>query len=560
MIDLLKKLPFYSKPWFQFLLFLVRHYFEDNCQQKAASLTYTTMLSIVPIITVVLVILSSVPALESVREEFQAMLYNNLLPQSSVQVSQYINDFAEKSSNLTAIGVLVLFVTTIMTLLTIESAFNQIWRVDDKSGGLSSVIRYWTIVTLGPLLLGTALIVSGTVQSLSFLNQNIAGYGIDWAIWVQLASFIVTMAGFVGMYWFIPKAHVPFKNSLIAGIIIAILFETLKQVFGTVMSNFTSYEAIYGAFAALPIFLLWIHLSWNLILLGVEISYTLTIFETKEVYPRHPLFSLLDMLNLVYKKYQNGEDVSEQELRDVLGRRELPKWYSYINLLKRANLIASTDNHSFVLKKDLSSMSLWQFYKQLPYPLPIKDELDEMAQSQHDDWFQPLVDVFENTENLVKKQLDIPLLTIFHHTKVRKSSCEETQAAAKQTQEETTEIHDKPIEGTVNFYDDKETASFSPDAKQATDATKQPVLIPTQTTNQNNHDDNKNHQADKTQQTAPEKKPSQPNLSKKTKTWLKDWSISKVKQFFRQKITNKRKPIISEKDASSSTTDKDTDA
>lgn len=84
------------------------------------------------------------------------------------------------------------------------------------------------------------------------------------------------------MYWFIPKVQVPFKNAAIAGIVSAILFEILKTVFGTVMSNFTSYEAIYGAFAALPIFLLWIFLSWNIILLGVEISYTLTILIPKK--------------------------------------------------------------------------------------------------------------------------------------------------------------------------------------------------------------------------------------------------------------------------------------
>ena len=299
MENLSKRLPFLHQRWFQFLRFLTRHFFEDNCQQKAASLTYTTMLSIVPVLTVLLMILSSVPALASVRAQIYEVIYSNLLPQSSMQVSEYINDFAEKSSNLTIIGAMVLFFTTIMTLTTIERAFNQIWRVESRSGGIKSLLRYWTIVTLGPMVLGTAFIASSTVQSLSFLNRQIAGYGIDWGFWVQVVSVGITMAGFIGMYWFIPKARVPAKNAAIAGVFVTIIFELMKHLFGTVMANFTSYEAIYGAFAALPIFLLWIYLSWNLILLGVEISYTLTIFETEEVYPRHPLLSLLDMLNLV---------------------------------------------------------------------------------------------------------------------------------------------------------------------------------------------------------------------------------------------------------------------
>ena len=352
MENLLKKIPFLHQSWFQFLRFLTRHFFEDNCQQKAASLTYTTLLSIVPILTVLLMILSSVPALASVRAQIYEVIYSNLLPQSSLQVSKYINTFAEQSSNLTIIGAMVLFFTTIMTLTTIERAFNQIWRVENRSGGMKSMLRYWTIVTLGPLVLGTAFLASSAVQSLSFLNRQIAGYGIDWSFWVQVVSFTITVAGFISMYWFIPKARVPAKNAAIAGVFVAIIFELMKNLFGTVMANFTSYEVIYGAFAALPIFLLWIYLSWNLILLGVEISYTLTIFETEEVYPRHPLLSLLDMLNLVYTHHLKGEAVSEQALRNVLGRKELPKWYTYLNYLQDSNLITITEEEDYVLKKD----------------------------------------------------------------------------------------------------------------------------------------------------------------------------------------------------------------
>ncbi|PNK60128.1 YihY family inner membrane protein [Psychrobacter sp. FDAARGOS_221] len=413
MEKLLKKLPFYDHTWFSFLRFLVRHFLEDNCQQKAASLTYTTLLSIVPILTVLLMILSSVPALESVREQISQVIYSNLLPQSSLQVSEYLNNFAEKSSNLTAIGAMVLFVTTIMTLTTIERAFNQIWRVEERSGGLKSILRYWTIITLGPLVLGTAFIASSAVQSLSLLNKQVAGYGIDWSFWVQVISFAVTVAGFIGMYWFIPKARVPWKTAAIAGVFVAVVFELLRNVFGLIMSNFTSYEAIYGAFAAFPILLLWIYMSWNLILLGVEISYTLTIFASGEVHPRHPLISLLDMLNLLHERYQQGQCAKEQELRDVLGRKELPKWFTYLNYLKQNELITATSDGEYVLKKDLHNLTLWDFYRTLPYPLPIKNELDDVKLNTEQPGVKLLLDRLEHTEAYVRKELDIPLFDIF---------------------------------------------------------------------------------------------------------------------------------------------------
>lgn len=440
MTNLLKKLPFYDSTWFNFLRFLIRHFLEDNCQQKAASLTYTTLLSLVPMITVLLMILSSVPALESAREQIYDLIFSNLMPQSSVQVSGYINDFAEKSRNLTAIGAMVLFLTTIMTLTTIEKAFNQIWRVEDRSGGLKSILRYWTIVTLGPLVLGTAFIVSSAVQSLSFLNQQVGGYGIDWSFWVQLISFGITIAGFIGMYWFIPKAKVPIKNAAVAGVFIAITFELLKLTFGTVMSNFTSYEAIYGAFAALPIFLLWIYLSWNLILLGVEISYTLTIFATGEVYPRHPLLSLLDMLNLIYTNHQKGSSVKEQELRDVLGRKELPKWYTYLNYLKDSDLITVTESEEYVLKKDLSKMTLWDFYRTLPYPLPIKDELNEITNTNLQ-WLNLLAERFVHTETCAKHELDIPLSKIFENSSPRDKTAKGNTMPHKQVKREYNQLN-----------------------------------------------------------------------------------------------------------------------
>lgn len=474
MENLLKKLPFYDKSWFNFLRFLIRNFINDNGQQKAASLTYTTLLSIVPILTVLLMILSSIPALESVRDQISNIIYSNLLPQSGLQVSQYLDSFAEKSSNLTAIGAMALFVTSIMTLTTIERAFNEIWRVEDRSGGIKSIVRYWTIITLGPLVLGTAFIVSSTVQSLSFLNQQIGGYGIDWNFWIQLVSFAITIAGFIGMYWFIPKAKVPLKNAAIAGVFVAVTFELLKYSFGIIMSNFTSYEAIYGAFAALPIFLLWIYLSWNLILLGVEISYTLTIFATKEVYPRHPLLSLLDMLNLIYDRYQDGNSTSEEELRSVLGRKELPKWFTYLNYLLDSNLVTITEKGNYVLKRDLDNITLWDFYRTLPYPLPIKDELDDMSANMDKPWLSLLIQRFKDTEQHAKNELDIPLADIFENSLPRQG-VETNKSMFDDSDKKTQAKNSDPLKSDDNNLD---AEAYDPDAEVVEDNQRKEATIP----------------------------------------------------------------------------------
>ena len=415
---LLQKLPFYHHRWFQFLYFLIKNFVSDDCQQKAASLTYTTLLSIVPMLTVLLVIISSIPAMASAKAQIQGLIYKNLLPSSSIQVTKYFNEFAEKSSNLTAIGVVMLFITAIMTLTTIQRAFNQIWRVEQREAGLISILQYWAIVTLGPIVLGTAFVISSAVQSFSFLNQKIGGYGIDWAFWVQVGSMVMMALGFVAMYWFVPRCKVRFSYALIAGLFVALTFELLKQTFGLVMSNFTSYEKIYGAFAALPIFLLWIYMSWNLILLGVEISYSLTVFETKEVCPRHPLLSLMDMLNVVYRAHLKGETVSEMDLRNVLGRKEIPHWYRYIRYLQDNHLLTMADNDHYILKRPLEHYTFWDFYQNLPYPLPHQSDLQQIAE--YEPWMQEWVNTLATSENTLQQNLSIPMVEIFSKVPPRK--------------------------------------------------------------------------------------------------------------------------------------------
>ncbi len=421
MSHFLDRLPFARQSWFAYLRLLTFRFFDDNCSQKAASLTYTTLLSVVPMLAILLVILSTMPVLADVREQVQSFIFNNFLPSYSLrtQISDYINNFAEKSVRLTFVGLGVLLFTTVTTIFTIESAFNQIWRTDEYTVDVNLILRPLVMIVFVPSVLGIAFMATGAIKGLDLLNQQVFGLGINWAIWAQLLSFIITIMGFAGMYWFIPKAQVPWKNALIAGSIIAIIFEATRRLFGFAIVNFTSYEAIYGAFAVLPVFLLWVYISWNLILLGVEISYTLTIFDKDDVLVAHPLLSVLDMLNVVYKNHQNGKDTTENQLRAALGRTDLPKWRSYINKLCEQHIIVQVSKDRYRLKTDLSTMTLWQFYKILPYPLPIKGELAKLKEAGLDPWHAQIYENLSVVEKHAKQALGIPLSQLFTSTPIR---------------------------------------------------------------------------------------------------------------------------------------------
>jgi len=367
----------------------------------------------VPMLTVFLVIISSIKALEPARQQLQQLIYSNFLPKTTIAFDKALNAFTDKSSNLTIIGILFLFVTTVLMLSSIETVFNRIWRVTETRGGIMGFMRYWTIISLGPILLGSAFVISSTVASMSILSNNFAGYELDGAFVLWAISFSLTVLGFFILNWTIPNRSVPLKSAFIAGLFSAVVFELLKNLFGYIMSNFTSYEIVYGAFAAVPIFLLWIYLSWIIVLLGVEISYALTAFESGQDNKRHPIVMLLDLLELFYKKQKTGESISEAQALEVLGRDEIGRWPSYVAMFEKQNLIKRTDENEYVLVRDLDQVSFWNFYLQLPYPLPRKNHL---TNAQTDDiWMQNFSPRLQETDQYLEEKLNFPLSELFRH-------------------------------------------------------------------------------------------------------------------------------------------------
>lgn len=419
MLKLLEKIPFYQKNWFQFILFVLRRFEADRCREQAGSLTYTTLFAVVPMLTVFLVIISSIKALEPARQQLQQLIYSNFLPKTTIAFDKALNAFTDKSSNLTIIGVLFLFFTTVMMLTSIETVFNRIWRVKETRGGLLGFMRYWTIISLGPIILGSAFALSSTLASMNVLSNNFAGYELNGAFILWALSFGLTILGFFFLNWTIPNRSVPIKAALVAGIFSAVLFELIKNLFGFVISNFTSYTLVYGAFAAIPIFLLWIYLSWNIVLLGVEISYALTAFnaDSLKTPKRHQTLMLMDLLELFYNKQKTGHSVSENEALEVLGREEIGRWPSYVALFEQQKLIMRTEDNQYVLVRNLAQLDFWSFVSQLPYALPHRHELQQAPQD--DAWMQRLQPELLDADEYLATKLAIPLTVLFdeHNSK-----------------------------------------------------------------------------------------------------------------------------------------------
>jgi membrane protein len=244
---------------------------EDRLGQTAGSLTFTTALSLVPLLAVALAIFSAFPAFGKFQLTLQGYLLENLIPDSMAQqIMRYLNTFAGKARSLTWAGLLVVVFTAVTLMLTIDKTFNTIWRVQRPRPIAQRVLVYWGAITLGPLVLGAVFSVS------SYLTGASRGHFAALPGWLagfaEVASWVVLAAAIAGLYRVIPNAQVSWRDALFGGVFAALAFEAAKRIFtGYVMAQPT-YTSVYGAFAIFPLFLVWIFTSWLIVLFGAVIA------------------------------------------------------------------------------------------------------------------------------------------------------------------------------------------------------------------------------------------------------------------------------------------------
>src|SRR6266849_2720865 len=264
-------MPFPLRQLGRFLAHVFRRFNEDRCLQIASSLTFTTLLALVPLVTLTLALMAAFPIFSGLGEHIHAFLLANMLPEKAGKVvTGYIEQFSGQAGRLTALGSAVLAVTAFLMMFTIERAFNSIWRVS-RPRPLAQRIRVdWATLTLGPVLIGASLSITSYLVgvSLGFARQSpFAGAAI-----LGLVPFVLTCAAFTLLYYLVPNRAVKPRHALIGGLVAALAFEIMKRSFALYIAQFPTYTLVYGAFAVVPIFLLWIYLSWVVIIIGALIA------------------------------------------------------------------------------------------------------------------------------------------------------------------------------------------------------------------------------------------------------------------------------------------------
>ena len=255
----------------RFLRSLAQRFLNDLCLERAAALSYTAVLSLVPAVAVSLAFLSALPQSDELRSAVEDLLTRYLLPHAGETAVMAFRTFIGKAAGLSAVGFIGLAVTAMMLLITVNSAFDTIWRVSRPRPLLIRLLAYWAILTVGPMLIGTALSISGLLVA---TGERYGGSAFTWSIgwFTPIVPFVLEAAAFTLLYQVVPNCPVAWRDSLAGGVVAALLFEGAKHGFAVYIVWFPTYNALYGTLAAIPVFLVWIYLCWIATLVGAELG------------------------------------------------------------------------------------------------------------------------------------------------------------------------------------------------------------------------------------------------------------------------------------------------
>ncbi len=355
-----------------FAWFVVRRFDEERVPQAAASMTFTTLLALVPVLTVMVAVASIFPVFDRWSDSFVSFVNQTIVPQGADMVFDYIDAFRDQANRLTAIGSVMLVVTSLMLIRTIDNAFNHIWRVNTQRPWMMQFLVYWALLTFGPLSLGVGIsFMVGSVQD-SVLSSGAQ----QWADALKTAARLAFMTVLLwGLYRFVPNRFVPARQAFVGALITAFCLETARFLFTWYMGNFDGYRSIYGAFAAVPFFLLWLNLLWTLLLGGAVLTSSLSYWQGEAFRrgfdSRGRFDDVLKILLLLDAAQKEGRTLSVQEFRRHInmGYDELGE---LLEKLARYGYIYS-GRQGWVLKTGADSIELSELFKLFVYrPLPVE--------------------------------------------------------------------------------------------------------------------------------------------------------------------------------------------
>jgi membrane protein len=356
-----------TPPLVEFARMVRRRFVEERCLQIASSLTFTALLAIVPIITVALTMMSAFPVFRELMLHIETFLVANMLPESAASIAAYTETFADNAARLTALGLVFLFVTAMIVLQTIDRAFNQIWRVARPRPTVQRIFIYWAILTVGPVLIGASLSLTSWLvsQSLGLVKDlPLAGEAL-----LKVVPIGLTGIAFSLLYFAMPNRRVLVRDALSGGFLAALAFEGMKHGFALYVTYFPTHTVIYGAFASVPIFLLWIYLSWVVVLCGAVAAAVMPEWRDRasrvEPVPGGQFLDALQILRILWEAHRTGEIVTVARLHAAV-RLPVDRIEAVLDAMSGARWVGRVAQ-GWTLTKDAAEIGVADVYRQFVF-------------------------------------------------------------------------------------------------------------------------------------------------------------------------------------------------
>lgn len=345
-----------------FLVYVGKSFFHHENGRSAFYLAFTSLFAVVPVMTVVYSILALIPELKGMESKMQNFMFEHFVPATGSQLQEHLHGFAQQASNLTSIGVVMLFVTSVLMLRKIENSFNTIWHVTEARKGVNGFLLYWALLSLGPVMMGGAFAMSSYVASLKIIYDMVPLQGTQKFV-LSLLPILMSGLAFSLAYIAIPNTRVPIRHGLLGGLVAAILFDLARRGMTLFVSMFPTYHLVYGAFAAVPIFLIWVLVSWNIMLLGAEIVQAMTSFKVDKQRSTSSLGNLLAILESLFRLQGEGKVIDEVILLQKMPWVSNREWEEYMDTLIKVQLIHRNGEGDLSLTRDLHKYSLAQLFQ-----------------------------------------------------------------------------------------------------------------------------------------------------------------------------------------------------
>jgi len=394
-------------------------FYDDRCLRSSAALTYTTLLSLVPLTTVIFSVFAAFPMFDTVAGQIQNFVFENFVPTSSEAIQQYLQEFSSKTSKLTTIGAAFLIITALLMMNTIEGAMNDIWHIKSSRKPIAKFMVYWAMLTLGPILIGASIAFTSYLTSLPLISGLIANL-------LVLLPFLASTLACTLLYAVVPNTYVPLRYALIGAVVAAALFEIAKKGFALYITAFPTYEMIYGALATIPIFLVWLYLSWMVVMLGAEISYCLCHRQGNQQGQQLSCGDLLlndfKVIALIWQAQQQCKILNTDELAKAKPVEKIDIQAS-LERMQTSRLIHQTTEGQWALSKDSAHLTLADLYTAQDQSL----QQLKLEQPNPDSFEQVLAEALTSSNQLIDKALALPLQPLFQNAVKQQPSLPENQ-------------------------------------------------------------------------------------------------------------------------------------